>query len=944
MKIISAFGTEGDGKMLNKKILSFILALLMLVLSFSIEVSADWLDDDDSDAVEYTEDGNGQQGDESDVTYDYTKAVSILKNLGIIDGKVTVNGTMTRAEFASEVITVLGLDVSYDNIDLQIYDDVDSSTLYSGAILACYDLNIMNGYGDGNFGPIDRITFGQAVKSIVCMLGYEVITNENATMADYLVIAGQHKLLRNTHSGFYDEVTGGEIAQILYNALEVGILSQKSTGLISDYETKSGDNLLDRHDIQKFQGVVYETSVTSINGDGSLRKGRVKIGNTIFDVNGTDIENYLGYTVKVYAIVDEYDNEDPKIVSFEVLSKNEIIQINDEDWLRAVANADLSKTVYYSEGRNEKRITVSKEADYIYQNVANPYFDITAYNPVNGYAVFIDNDGDGYFDVVSVKEYKTYIVEGIGTSKYNLNCDNGSISLDPQAQEYKYTITKNGVAADFAAIAVGDVVSLAEGTALDGTVYKEVNVSNTKIVGTVSEVSQSGNITYVTVGINETKALSGVADTVKAGMDGTFCLDFRGNIAKVTSSSGSYQYGYVIGIMKKKGISDGASLKILSQDGTIRVYNTKESVTLDGTGRIDGTLLVSGTNLEKIDKQVIQYKTNFDGEITEIITKENPTQDGKGGLALYRQAGITDASGFDTTLIYRMYNSNVPLFFIGNAGTLTDYAGIKDKSVNVTSFVGKDDTLRIDNSTLVFVVPLDEEGADDSNYFVNSKAFFKIGQFYYTEMFNVDEKTLTSSIVLVRRNSSATILSSAVPAMVADISRKIDDEGIEYYNLDIVDKSGARSIRISDELTKRVKPSNSTDSDVAPQTLKKGDVIKYTEYDGQVEKIERVLAYSANMITKSDNGNYRAEPAYTIGEVVRVDDKIVTIRYMYDGSYRIRHYNTSPVSKIVIYDPLGNGGKGEALSGSISDLELGDMICLRSSDGYVTSVFGFIKE
>ena len=103
---------------------------------------------------------------------EYEGAVSRLVALGVItgdpDGSFRPNGDITRAEFAAVVVRALGLQEVADYAKgVTKFSDVPANHWAAGYINVASAQGIINGYGDGKFGPNDKVLFEQAVAMIV---------------------------------------------------------------------------------------------------------------------------------------------------------------------------------------------------------------------------------------------------------------------------------------------------------------------------------------------------------------------------------------------------------------------------------------------------------------------------------------------------------------------------------------------------------------------------------------------------------------------------------------------------------------------------------------------------------------------------------------------------------------------------------------------------------
>ena len=73
------------------------------------------------------------------------------------------NRDITRAEFATAIIKALGLEPGIGN---NPFSDVPNDSWYITAIMTASEYNIINGYGNGLFGPMDKITHEQAMAMV----------------------------------------------------------------------------------------------------------------------------------------------------------------------------------------------------------------------------------------------------------------------------------------------------------------------------------------------------------------------------------------------------------------------------------------------------------------------------------------------------------------------------------------------------------------------------------------------------------------------------------------------------------------------------------------------------------------------------------------------------------------------------------------------------------
>ena len=91
----------------------------------------------------------------------YKEAVAVLNGIGVIDGMgddtFAPAGTLTRAQGAKMITYMLDAeDVAVAGV--ASFKDVPASHWAAGPIAFCVEAGIVEGYGDGTFGPDDTLT------------------------------------------------------------------------------------------------------------------------------------------------------------------------------------------------------------------------------------------------------------------------------------------------------------------------------------------------------------------------------------------------------------------------------------------------------------------------------------------------------------------------------------------------------------------------------------------------------------------------------------------------------------------------------------------------------------------------------------------------------------------------------------------------------------------
>lgn len=151
---------------------------------------------------------------------EFAEAVAYVKEVGIMVGDDQGNfnpyKTVTRAEMATIICRLLGqtdgLKRSND------FSDVPTKHWANTYVGKAAELGIINGYGNGKFGPSDNVTYEQAVTMIIRGIGYtEDAENMGGYPDGYLDLAKGLGLLDGISAQKSEALSRADIATLLYN-------------------------------------------------------------------------------------------------------------------------------------------------------------------------------------------------------------------------------------------------------------------------------------------------------------------------------------------------------------------------------------------------------------------------------------------------------------------------------------------------------------------------------------------------------------------------------------------------------------------------------------------------------------------------------------------------------------------------------------------------------
>jgi len=169
-------------------------------------------------------------------------------------GNFNPDSTITRAEFAALICRMLGYENEAINHQGEVvFNDVPANHWSSGYIYVASKLGIINGYGNGNFGPEDPVLYEQAIKMALCAIEYDepmlctsyglsCIGGNIAYPDGYVKLAQKVDLYGDFNQS--EQAPRKVIAELLYRALLKNSLVEETDYEGVPYFAQSGDTLL----------------------------------------------------------------------------------------------------------------------------------------------------------------------------------------------------------------------------------------------------------------------------------------------------------------------------------------------------------------------------------------------------------------------------------------------------------------------------------------------------------------------------------------------------------------------------------------------------------------------------------------------------------------------------------------------------------------------------
>ncbi len=627
--------------------------------------------------------------DESSYASDsyYNEAITLVSALGIItgyeDGMIHPDDKVTREQMAAIILRLKA--ASESSAYASVFTDVDSERWSAAAIQTAYDAGIINGYGDGTFGPADDVTYEQVTKMIVC-------AHNRATDAEnlggypngYITAASNLLSLDYNVSGTVGEAADrGLVAKMIYNALLADYAQPDGTDTYGNpsyavkthtitYKDEDGNSQTSTRNsslayvifsVESSEAVIMGTPTSSLTGD-DIQDGRMAIKDTT--VSNAEVEtvyaddegfdDMLGYKVK-YFYKQTVTDVDKTVIAMIPSKNTTVYEVNVEDVVDDGWNVTASSPYirYYTDDSSKKTLNIDADefiAVYNGQVLSDDEYSTYLDDEFEaGTVKLIDNDGDNKYEVCIFKDSFTGIIVSATSSKVNykryLDGSLQTLSLDVDEDskvDKTITVTKEGEAVKPRNLKKNDVAVI---TVSPDESIMDIVVTGESMEGTITTVSTEDDDTYVRIDGTSYKVAAVCVEECgisTSNGSGVFYFDSLGNIGYIdyTSSSGklngSEQYGWIAKIYEDEETENPVARIYSVSDQNLIDYTLASKVTYWGPGDTEAST-VSATSLYDIDFASIgknsegfklcKYTANSKGEINKlyVATAKTSTND-----------------------------------------------------------------------------------------------------------------------------------------------------------------------------------------------------------------------------------------------------------------------------------------------------------------------------
>ena len=703
------------------------------------------------------------------------EATELLYYLDIFEREDDLSEGVTRADFASYIAKLLNIDSGESQ--KQYYIDIRPEMWAASSVNALTELGYFSGGGDATFRPDDGLRFSEAIKVVMCMLGYrELCEAKGGFPAGYISVASRLRLINQDMDGF---VTREQLAVLLYYVLLEPMYEMQSIGNDRvEYAVDKNKTILSSYyNIYYTEGVVNAAGELALHTNTGVSQGFADVGGITVSTRklATDMFDYLGMTVKM--LYEASGSSFCAILVFPYGSYNRIVEFDNDAVVSIKDNGSEFKFTYTDENDKELNIDIPRGCIVIKNGESVKTNLMSELKIKNGSYRFLDYDSDGKYDVLFVKSYYNLFVgqvqnqqgmhyvnfDGtienyrgpVGSTQVIYDAYDSSLKIDVTESDDRIIKFKdaNGNLDSLDNIGTSEVVSVFASASGN---YIEIYRGKGKIKGSISMMETVGSqVKTITIGQDtyavDLNVIERMPTVLTPGLDAVFSLDFSGKVAAYTASADSDMiYGYLIGASYvDRGLTEELSLKLFDANGKLNVYECAKTVKIDSVP--EKTVADIYSALSSHEKELIRFSINAEGLVNAVDTI-TPNA-GEGELSLRRTASISLAR----------YSS-----------TLAGFADSNDSNDHYTKLIKQ--------TTTVFLVPTDntvtKRTYDESWFKVSNRSVLRgDAQYPNVSTYRMNPDGGYEDVVVVKNDGRLDIPVMNPPLLISSVRKGFDADG-----------------------------------------------------------------------------------------------------------------------------------------------------------------------
>ncbi|MBQ4110564.1 MAG: S-layer homology domain-containing protein [Clostridia bacterium] len=822
-----------------------------------------------------------------ETTVDSSISYERVKGLGLLGSDIAdMSKLVTRGEFLELVSPMYFVwEEEPPSERGVIFSDVPAESKYFLPICVAYERKLISKGENPLFYPDEYITFEQASKIMLTILGYsEIASADGGYPAGYIKWAG----LKGISDGVKTEAGGAltfeNAIKIIDNTAHAEYLTKAGWGENTAYESNPNKTFLSEVlKIYEERTTITANPYTSLYQKTGCKPGTVKAGEAVYEAESS-MYDYIGQAVRLY--FKETESGEKRILYMYPDSNTKIYRVEGKD---IVLSGNSIK--YYDDSDKEKEVKIKDSTIFIYNNGMMAREDIPSLSLAEE-ILLINNDGDNSYDIVKISNYESKRISGLSASNYTVALADGTVKLDLKPEENRnISIIADGEEVDFSYLKLDDVLSVMESPYDDFKMYK-IYVSRKSVDGVVE--AKSDDKVWID---GEVYTLSEtMQNEIVVESTGTFYIDYFGKIAD-TENSREMVYGYFYKV--KKGTFGNVTAKIFSERSRWVEVEMAEKVNFNGTSStpeqiLSSTLLFeTAGNPDSAKPQLVTYRVNDENKINELNTAVDFTN--KKWSDEEKQA-INDGTfrlsrKFTSNLTYRSTENTLgcEVYLTGNT-FIFSLAGDYGEPIN------DDDISVVNSSVLVTNRNYSNIYCFDMNGVCEAKVLFICGS----------QKLYNNSEVFV----------------VKGPIRMLGPDGTAHDGVAGYSQGALVNLMIADGQN---------------VSLESGDVIQFTiSNQGFAENIQKFYSCTDTVYqNKLTNGKY-SHASFVNGKVQEINPE--TSRFLIEYEDDAVAYTFASTTSVYIYE---NNRTVSLKKGSTADIITGDNVFVRTNYGLAREIIIF---
>ena len=778
------------------------------------------------------------KGEES-INFDLLAALDIITEDDNYETRL--DSPVTRIEFAELFARTMKFNIDETGADSE-FKDIAAGTLSAGIVNAVYENGFMVGYGDGNFYPNENITGIQALKMAVDAVNYSFLADNYGGWPQGYQKAGSEIGLTDGVPAGDKAINFREALKLIENMLTAPYVYFSEVNDESEYDRNNPVSLLtERHRVFQKEGIVTGNNTTKLSFLDGVPEGSIEIDDISYYVDDDlDAGRYLGYRIDFYYRI---DSGDKTVICIIRDRKNSELLIESDEI------ADFDDNVYsYFEGSGTKNAKISDIADVIYNQKAYLGNDAGIYLPQNGRVELIDNDGDGYYDVVKIIDIRIMVISSYQENSnriYDILNPSVPLNVDANDPDIKVSVkTASGKDLSLSELARFDVAEAC--VSLDGTVV-DITLSSESFDGEILGIREEDGDTYLDIDGDEYKVageymeyINNIGSSPELGKRAKFYLASSGAIAYIDMSSAEDDGQYVYMIKTYIGENEELIIKALTTENEMKKFTAAEKIQIDTVKKLDAYKA----------KETLDSKLLYTPPPTETDPAPEPTMT---PIVAYIEL---NADGFikyiDTPKGELDKDAENTLHVAAEPGAYLWHVGAK----NITS------SLNCNDDTIVFVAPEVHETADDSDYSAipANEYFVHFVTYSGVKGYSRDRYAVFCDVVTHVGSSESMFTPERKLFLIQGIDVVLDGEEEPTYRIKGLENGVQAEYMLKDEsVINEVYKLGGTAK--AEGGIQKGDAVRFTlNSDKEVIRIEKIYSGSQGVSYMEYNPQYSNIP------------------------------------------------------------------------------------